>query len=261
MAPRSFSRAASERQPLPVTTENDNRLERFKLLKKLLEIDMRNPDEAGTGPAQAIRLAFLEELRGFWESLVESRVPEHPAPNSPAPKQVERVKKLLQIEGELWRHIGGGFEDSLKRLALWKEMAKVQEEYNNWCRASLGGDTGVIGLDLVPKEDPISMEPLPVEHAFTVLEDQTEEQRATLRASFESRFPGLVEYIQETEESREEMTVEMLAGFSVGGPQGPTRDEFTWYMADRTRERVERDTMNKADRALKARRKKKPPLQ
>jgi hypothetical protein len=84
-------------------------------------------------------------------------------------------------------------------------------------------------------------------------------QRAALRASFESRFPGLFAYIKETEERHEPLTLEGLARF--GGPSGPDWVEFNLYAAARTREQVERDAMNNADRALRTRRKKKGTIQ
>jgi hypothetical protein len=66
---------------------------------------------------------------------------------------------------------------------------------------------------------------------------QTEEERAAMRAEFESRWPELAAYIKHTlareGERLDSNVMEALA--SSGRPPIPTRQQFIWYVLDRTK--------------------------
>jgi hypothetical protein len=71
-----------------------------------------------------------------------------------------------------------------------------------------------------------------LEQAFQVRESQTEEQRATMRAEFEVKWPALVAYIKQTEARGEKMRGDVL--YALGESQGgPTIEKIAWYMLDR----------------------------
>ena len=71
-----------------------------------------------------------------------------------------------------------------------------------------------------------------LEHAFQLRENQTEEQRAIMRAEFEVKWRGLVAYVKQSEARGEEMRGDVL--FALGeGQGGPSIEKIVWYMLDR----------------------------
>ena len=71
-----------------------------------------------------------------------------------------------------------------------------------------------------------------LERAFLVRETQTEQQRATLRAEFEVKWPALVAYIKHIESRGEKMRGEVLASLGEG-QGGPSLEKLVWYILDR----------------------------
>jgi hypothetical protein len=71
-----------------------------------------------------------------------------------------------------------------------------------------------------------------LEHAFQLRESQTEEERANMRAEFESNWPALVAYIKEAEAQGKKMKGDVL--FTLGEAQGgPSLEKIVWYLLDR----------------------------
>jgi hypothetical protein len=71
-----------------------------------------------------------------------------------------------------------------------------------------------------------------LELAFQVRESQTEEQRATVRADFEVKWPALAAYIKQTEARGSKMRGDVL--FALGEDRGgPPLEEIVWYILDR----------------------------
>ena len=71
-----------------------------------------------------------------------------------------------------------------------------------------------------------------LEPTFQLHENQTEEQRAIMRAEFEMNWPALVAYIKQSEARGEKMRGDVL--FALGeGQDGPSIERIVWYMLDR----------------------------
>jgi hypothetical protein len=71
-----------------------------------------------------------------------------------------------------------------------------------------------------------------MEQALVRRLQQTEEERAAMRADFEQRFPVLAAYIKQSETLHERMKIEVLQALGTANG-GPTQDEFIWYCVDR----------------------------
>ena len=71
-----------------------------------------------------------------------------------------------------------------------------------------------------------------LEQAFQVRESQTEEQRATMLAEFEGKWPALVAYIKQTEACGKRLRGDVLCALGEG-QGGPTIEKIAWYMLDR----------------------------
>jgi hypothetical protein len=71
-----------------------------------------------------------------------------------------------------------------------------------------------------------------LEHAFQLRESQTEEERAKMRAEFETNWPALVAYIKDAEAHGKKMKGDVL--FTLGESQrGPSIEKIVWYLLDR----------------------------
>jgi DUF438 domain-containing protein len=71
-----------------------------------------------------------------------------------------------------------------------------------------------------------------LEHAFQLRESQTEEERAKMRAEFETNWPALVAYIKDAEAHGEKMKGNVL--FTLCESQGgPSIEKIVWYLLDR----------------------------
>jgi hypothetical protein len=71
-----------------------------------------------------------------------------------------------------------------------------------------------------------------LEHAFQVRENQTDEERAKMRAEFEENWPAVVAYIKDSQARGKKMKGDVL--FTLGEAQGgPSIEKIVWYLLDR----------------------------
>ena len=71
-----------------------------------------------------------------------------------------------------------------------------------------------------------------LERAFQLRESQTEEERAKMRAEFETNWPALVAYFKDAEARGKKMKGDLL--FTLCESQGgPSIEKIVWYLLDR----------------------------